>query len=1152
MKHSQASKQASKQNCKKKLLSILISSALSTTAFAADYPSINENKQISGETPIGHEVNDTTNIVTGDVNITVTPVDPSKHTYPKAIIIRGDRTEEIEGKTNIAVTLASEGNPGMSPDSNAAYGIAVGYDWRGEGTKKSILTLKDNATIHIDNTPDTKLGSRSFSGATAPFGHQLSGIRIHRHNASKSTPIFNSDKQLNISVEDKTTAKIGDYLTGIYISGDGAEANLKDSNITVKANGKFSAALKIGKPELPNTPKADNYKGAVINSTGNMMLDTSETKDSATVRLFGTKSRLIADSETSSGTITSGNSAIVFDTQDYTTKVTYWILSDNVSRNEPNKDQEVRLNNTKISTTSENASLIVADAKNVSSLAVSYAGSKVASWFNIGEFVAENAKFLLKGEQSEARAANKGWLAETKLAKTKASDLTFTLDNKAKAIGLTHQHSRAGLTSKLDVTVDHNATWELAPKTDEAVQRATAYDVNLANGGVLDASKHATGAGTDYKITLIHKHSDKSANKPSISDGTVSIPEGEIFGASGTLINPDGTEKSFTMRYPFPITNAVLKITNGAMEFKSEDLGTIKLTKATFNLEKGTSLETPEGTTLLSGGRLTLSNTGISLSGTTSVFEKGTFTNGGIITLANQSYTDKLTIEGNYVGNNGVLKTNTEWNLPGDENGANSQSDLLEITGDASGNTEVISVSKDGREKVIDGSIASIVADLHKISAPVVRVLGTDNGEASPLAGTPFNTRPTFTGTARTTGAGEVQLASRVVDEKTEYFWTVTAVKLTPPVQPELPSLDEIPQPQPVPQPQPQPPVAPPTGPVIITPSAVAYTLIPRQNLELGYTMLDTLHQRRGENQTLSWDKQGSYWQDVEKQSWGRVIGKHLKLDGKERFGLKTNMYGFQVGHDFDVKTKQDDEGKLTRRFTGLYFGALRSHSKFYDEYRAKNGVVIADKLTSRVKTTALNLGVTDTRYNENGTYIDWVGQLSWLNNRYSSVDGTQAKNHGWGAALSVETGRPYALGKDKTNNGDSWILEPQAQLIAQYLRLSDFNDGTRAVSQKGYGLRGRVGFRLAYNTPNDKQRTRTYYFIGNIWHDFKATGNALIGRDKLTEKFARTWWELGLGSQFSLSENTYLYADARYEKSFDSNRHKGYQGTVGVKYSWK
>ncbi len=1003
--------------------------------------------------------------------------------------------------------------------------MPLGYDWAGDGKNKTALTLKGDASVKVDNTAGTVLGSKSFDKATAPFGQQLSGIRIDRHNTSKPKAVFTAEKNLTINVEDKSTAKIGDYLTGIYINGDGAEANLKDSNITVKANGKHSAALKIGKPELPNTDKPNDYKGAAINSTGNMVLDTSETKDSATVRLFGTKSRLIADSETSTGTIKSGNSAIVFDTQDYETRVTYrgfiFPISDDVSRNEPNKDQEVRLNNTKISTTSENASLIVADAKNVNSIAVSFAGGKVASWFNNGEFVAENAKFLLKGAQSEARAANKGWLAETKLAKTKASDLTFTLDNQAKAVGLTHQHSRAGLSSKLNVVVDHNSTWELAPKADEAVQRATAYDVNLANGGVLDASKNVTGASTDYKIQLVHNHSNSSISK-TITDGTITIPEGLLFNAAGTLIKSDGTEKP--VNSIVPITDGVLKITNGTMEFKSEDIGTIKLTKATFNLAKNTILETPEGTVSLSEGTLRQSDQGISLSGKTAVFEKGTFTNGGIITLANQSYADKLTIEGNYVGNNGTLKVNTEWNSPGDDQGGNSQSDLLEITGDASGKTTVISVGKDGKENIIDGSIGEL-SDRYKRSATVVKVLGQDKGaETGKLnaedAKHTYTMRDTFSGTAKTTGAGEVQLASRK-DEAgaTEYFWTLTTSN---------------------------------QDKTIITPSAPAYTLVPRQNLESGYAMLDTLHQRRGENQTLSWDKQGSYWQDVEKQSWGRVIGKHLKLDGKERFGFKTNMYGFQVGHDFDVKTKQDDEGKLTRRFTGLYFGALRSHSKFYDEYRAKNGIVIADKLTSHVKTTALNLGVTDTRYHENGTYIDLVGQLSWLNNRYSAVDGTGAKNHGWGTALSVETGRPYALGKDKTNNGDSWILEPQAQLIAQYLRLGDFNDGTRAVSQKGYGLRSRVGFRLAHNQPNDKQRTRTYYFTGNIWHDFKARGNASIGPDKLAGKFARTWWELGLGSQFSLSENTYLYADARYEKSFDSNRHKGYQGTVGVKYSWK
>lgn len=1105
----------------KTILSVLISS-MSVTAFSPPPPppamdAISVNLAGSTDEPIGFEFKNADNTVTGNADITVKPADPSKHSRPKGLIIRGDRSAEIQGKTSIDITLSSEQNYNMSPDSNAAYGIAVGYDWAGDGTNKTALTLKDDASVKVDNTAGTILGSKSFDKATAPFGQQLSGIRIDRHNTSKPKAVFTAEKKLTINVEDKSTAKIGDYLTGIYINGDGAEANLKNSKITVKANGKHSAALKIGKPELPNTPKDGKYKGAVINSTGNMVLDTSETKDSATVRLFGTKSRLIADSKTSSGEIKSGNSAIVFDTGDYATDVTYF-LTVPVSRNEPNKDQEVRLNNTKISTTSENASLVVANAENVNSPAVSIAGKRVANWFNNGEFVAENAKFLLKGAQSEAKAANKGWLAETKLAKNKASDLTFTLDNKAKAIGLTHQQSEGLVSSKLDVAIKNGAIWELAPKIDESVQGATAYDVKLADGGVLDASKHSMGVGTDYKVTLTHAANEQKIEK-SITNGTINA-KGVFKIKSGTLLKADGTEQSYDNEFKY--VTKPFKIVNGVIEIEDK-AGTIKIKEGSFTITKGV-VETPDGNIQLAGSTFTQSSTGVALSGLSYEFEKGTFTNGGIITLANQSYADKLTIEGNYVGNNGTLKVNTEWNSPGDDQGGNSQSDLLEITGDASGKTTVISVGKDGKENIIDGSIGEL-SDRYKRSATVVKVLGQDKGAETGKLNTEdakhtYTMRDTFTGTAKTTGAGELQLVSRK-DEAgaTEYFWTLTT-----------PNQDKT----------------------IITPSAPAYTLIPRQNLESGYAMLDTLHQRRGENQTLSWDRQGSYWQDVEKQSWGRVIGKHLKLDGKERFGLKTNMYGFQVGHDFDVKTKQDDEGKLTRRFTGLYFGALRSHSKFYDEYRAKNGIVIADKLTSHVKTTALNLGVTNTRYNENGTYIDWVGQLSWLNNRYSAVDGTGAKNHGWGAALSVETGRPYSLGKDKTNNGDSWILEPQAQLIAQYLRLGNFNDGTRAVSQKGYGLRGRVGFRLAHNQPNDKQRTRTYYFTGNIWHDFKARGSALIGSDKLAGKFARTWWELGLGSQFSLSENTYLYADARCEKSFGSNKHHGCQGTVGMKYSWK
>ena len=747
----------------------------------------------------------------------------------------------------------------------------------------------------------------------------------------------------------------------------------------MKANGKFSAALKIGKPELPNTEKPADYKGAVVNSTGRMVLNTEETKDSATVRLFGTKSRLIADSDTSSGEIKSGNSAVVFDTQDYATKVSAFFISDNVSRNEPNKDQEVRLNNTKITTTSDDASLIVADARKESSFAVTFAGNKVASWFNNGEFVAENAKFALKGKDSEAKAAENGWLAETKVAVTKGADLTFTLSDQAKAIGLMQQQSKGNVHSKLDVHVNNQAVWELKQKGDE--QRSTINALTL-DKGVLDASKNIPNGSTktDYKVKLVKQ---------------------------------DGTEGTLT-------------------------------------------------------------------------------SNNGEITLANGSYEDKLTVEGNYTANNGVLKVNTHW----DSNDANNgKSDLLEITGNAEGTTKVVSLKADGTENMIDGTIGSIAADLAKNSTAVVRVQGESNLK-------------NFTGIAKTTGAGELQLASKKVGNTTEYFWTVVSTNKD----------------------------------AIYTASVPAYTLIPNLNLEVGYETVGTLHQRRGENQALSWEKS-----QANNQIWGRIIGKHIALDGKKRLNLSADLAGFQFGHDFDISSSKNG-GK---RLTGGYVGYTHANSKFYDEYRAENGVVLDDKYTGKAKTENLHVGVTHTRYSEDGSYIDFVGQLSWMQNKYNSLD-SKAKNHGLGVALSGEVGRPFVLSKEKTNNGDSWIIEPQAQLIYQYLGLNSFTDDMRSVHQdKQHNLRSRIGVRFAYNNLTDHEKVRTLYFTTNVWHNFRNTSASNIGEDNVTEKLAKTWGEVGLGAQFATSSNTHIYADARYEQSLSGTKHQGYKGSIGIKYSW-
>ena len=56
-----------------------------------------------------------------------------------------------------------------------------------------------------------------------------------------------------------------------------------------------------------------------------------------------------------------------------------------------------------------------------------------------------------------------------------------------------------------------------------------------------------------------------------------------------------------------------------------------------------------------------------------------------------------------------------------DESGTNSETDLLEIKGEALGTTEIITVNSNGEEKILDGSIGEL-EDKLAISKPVVRV----------------------------------------------------------------------------------------------------------------------------------------------------------------------------------------------------------------------------------------------------------------------------------------------------------------------------------------------------------------------------------------------------------------------------------------------
>ena len=493
------------------------------------------------------------------------------------------------------------------------------------------------------------------------------------------------------------------------------------------------------------------------------------------------------------------------------------------------------------------------------------------------------------------------------------------------------------------------------------------------------------------------------------------------------------------------------------------------------------------------------------------------------ISEINAGYEDQyhtITVNGNYTGG-GLMYVNTVWNKDG-----TSYSDRVDIHGDVDGAATTVRTLNG-----IYGDVTLKEIPIH--SAVVVHVAGKSSGND-------------FTGSAPTTNAGEAQLKKIDSISGTDYAWTLTAQNKTPePTDPNVsgPTDPNISEPT-----APDKPIlpAPPITEVPIYAEPVSgYVQMPTADMELGFTTIGTLHERRGENQTYNiTGSNNTALGDDQQQTWGRVLVKHLNKDGKKRLDTAGNQSVLQIGHDFIL---DENEKTGTRRHIGGYVAYGHNENDFRDQYHAKNGYIVDDHYTGKGRTDAISVGGYGTFYGNNGGYVDLVGQVTYLRNKYNARSNESVHQNGWGAALSAETGKSFIV------YGNNWFVEPQAQLVYQYLSLDDFNDRIRHVDQHDpSALRGRVGMRFGYNGDiRDNLPPSSFYGIANIWHDFVNPKSVDIGRDSLKEEYAKTWGEVGLGIQLPITHQSNFYSDVRYEKNFGSDKRKGFKGTMGYKYTW-
>ncbi|CAB3761212.1 membrane protein [Burkholderia sp. MSh2] len=326
-------------------------------------------------------------------------------------------------------------------------------------------------------------------------------------------------------------------------------------------------------------------------------------------------------------------------------------------------------------------------------------------------------------------------------------------------------------------------------------------------------------------------------------------------------------------------------------------------------------------------------------------------------------------------------------------------------------------------------------------------------------------------------------------------------------------------------------------GTLAYRPGVAGYALTPLLNVDYGFSTLGRLHERVGDIDNLGKEQPGNH-----DGVWGRIGGQSLDANAG-RFAADERTFFAQFGKDWTLD-QAPNGGASTHAGVTASLGV--SNASFSDMARADTASLSTS--TGSVEMHAQSVGGYWTRYLTDGTYFDSVGQVTHYGNRYRDSYGNDASQNGFGVALSQEVGKPFAVG------GLPIAVEPQAQLMYQYLKLNGFNDNVSAVSGTATNaLRGRVGVR--FFRPNLQSDAgggaATPYFTADVLHDFLSPGQTVVGGTPFATHLGRTWYELGVGVTAGLGKSGELYANAKIARNIGGDYRRGIVGQVGYRYSW-
>ncbi|HFQ8225505.1 TPA: autotransporter outer membrane beta-barrel domain-containing protein [Citrobacter freundii] len=468
----------------------------------------------------------------------------------------------------------------------------------------------------------------------------------------------------------------------------------------------------------------------------------------------------------------------------------------------------------------------------------------------------------------------------------------------------------------------------------------------------------------------------------------------------------------------------------------------------------------------------------------------GNVVNSGTVSLVGNKAGNRLTVNGDYTGNAGLLVLNTVLN------GDNSPTDKLTVHGDTSGNTRV-DVNNVG------GSGAKTVNGIE-----LVQVDGNSAGNFALVNGTVEAGAYVYT-LAKGTGNG------------VKNWYLTSKWNGVVPVQ--------------------DPPVVDPTAPDALRPEAGSYI----SNIAAANTLFNhRLHDRLGEPQytdALKGDGLAS-------SMWMRHVGGHERSSaGDGQLKTQSNRYVLQLGGDI----AQWSTDGTDRWHLGVMGGYANEHSNTRSD-RAGYGSDgrVSGYSAGLYGTWYQNDADKTGAYVDSWLLYNWFDNTVESDNRESDSYDSKGLTASLEAGYTLKAGE--FTGSQGTLN--TWYVQPQAQVTWMGVKddAHTRNDGTRIETQGDGNIQTRLGVRTYLNShhkmDDGKQREFQPFVEVNWIHNTEVFGVKMDGT-KVSRDGARNLGEIRTGVEGKLNDRLSVWGHVGVQMG--ENGYSDTQGMLGVKYNW-